>query len=446
MGGGVGLVRLREKIAVFWFRRDLRLTDNHGLFQALVSGYQVLPIFIFDRHGLDALRDQSDRHVTLLHQCLTHLQEDLVALGSSLWSYYGTVVEAFEALQYDYEIKAIYCNREYEPYSEERDRRIENLFAEAGTPFLHFKDQCVFDRSEIVSPGGEPSTLFSQYKRKWLSYFNESGCPAYVGDTDAFISISQPYPLVALEEMGFKKWISACPISPVEASKPGQPTGASVQLRFGLQSIREILRQMGSTNKDRLTPLIWHDFYTQILYHHPWMVDRPYHGEFERISWRENPEDFHRWRTGLTGVPIVDAGMRELEQTGLMHHQVRLVAASFLCKHLLIDWRKGEAYFAEKLLDFDLAANNGNWQWVAGTGCEAFPYFRTFNPWLVAQKFDPEMNYTKKWIPDLLEPTYPAPMIDHDFARKRALLAYRTGLGEIEKRDEPEPGLFPETQ
>ncbi len=445
-------------IAVFWFRRDLRLEDNHGLFQALSNNPRVLPIFIFDRNILDVLRDQQDKRVAFIYRHIQELHQRLAEMGASLWTFYGAPLEAFETLCRDFEITAVYANHDYEPYARERDGAVREFLHTHSIELHTYKDQCIFEKEEILNNSGRPYTVFTPYKRKWLSSLEDWQLASFATETHyPSLLKTSPFPLVALEEMGFKDPGFEFPSpQPDEAALadyhltrdlPGLDTTSrlGVHLRFGTLSIRRLCRLARDLNDTWLSELIWREFFMQILFHFPRVVDAPFRPDYDRIQWRNDSNEFERWRQGRTGYPIVDAGMRQLNQTGFMHNRVRMITASFLCKHLLIDWRWGEAYFAAKLLDYDLSANNGNWQWAAGTGCDAAPYFRVFNPWTQAQKFDKDMTYIKQWVPELLQPDYPSPMVDHGFARKRALAAYKAALENKETPPhEPEAPLFPD--
>jgi len=446
---------MKERIVVFWFRRDLRLEDNHGFYEALTSGRKVLPIFVFDRNILDDLRDQHDRRVSFIHRRIRDLRERLIELGSCFFTHYGTPEEAFRELMDVYDLEAVYTNTDYEPYAIERDRAVESLLDGANIAFHSYRDQVIFERDQVLTTTGKPYTVFTPYKRRWLSYLTEEHLLPYPAEEhlDALVR-TRPMDLVDLEEMGFKDDGTRFPELEIDSDVLGKygdqrdypaVAGTSrlgIHLRFGTLSVRETVRRAREIDATWLSQLIWRDFYMQILYNYPHVVDGPFRKEYAHIPWRNDSDEFARWQTGRTGYPIVDAGMRELEETGYMHNRVRMITASFLCKHLLIDWRWGEKHFAERLLDFDLAANNGNWQWAAGTGCDAAPYFRVFNPWTQAEKLDPEMTYIKRWVPEISSIDYPKPMVDHSFARKRALETYKQGLGEIEKREDEQGDLF----
>ncbi|MCS7018238.1 MAG: deoxyribodipyrimidine photo-lyase [Cytophagales bacterium] len=434
----------KSNIAIFWYRRDLRLEDNAGLFYALQSGLPVLPLFIFDRHILDALEDRCDKRVAFIHQQVMHLSEQLRQMGSTLLVHYGKPEEVWQEILRTYEVKAVFANRDYEPYAKERDAKVAKLLAAANIPFYDYKDQCIFDRDEILKDDGTPYTVFTPYSRKWKKLLTNTHVAMYdtVSLFHHFLK-TEPLPVPTLADMDFIPIQVAFPPKEV-ADQVLQQYGAkrdfpaiagtsrlSVHLRFGTVSIRALARRGLALSEAWLNELIWRDFYMMILHHFPHVATSAFKPAYERICWRNNEQEFEAWCNGKTGYPIVDAGMRELNQTGFMHNRVRMITASFLTKHLLIDWRWGEAYFAKKLLDFDLAANNGGWQWAAGSGCDAAPYFRIFNPTLQTQKFDPNLQYVRQWVPEIGSPSY-QPIVQHEFARQRAIKAYRAALNEDE--------------
>jgi len=430
------------KIALFWFRRDLRLDDNHALYRALADHTRVVALFIFDRNILDGLADRGDRRLVFIHRRIHELQQRIENCGGTLITRYGRPEAVFEKLASTYDLASVYANRDYEPYARERDAAVARMLAARGVPFHTFKDQCIFEKSEILNGQGKPYTVFTPYKKKWLASLTEFDlshfdCAAHAG---CFFSTHREQAPPSLEAMGFVDDPAPFPAAEIDEAVlaryhqtrdfPALQTTSllGLHLRFGTLSIRALVRSASAIDQTWLSQFIWRDFFMQILHHFPHVVAAPFHAAYEAVRWRDDDADFQRWCLGRTGFPIVDAGMRQLNQTGYMHNRVRMITASFLCKHLLIDWRKGERYFARKLLDFDLALNNGNWQWAAGTGCDAAPYFRVFNPWTQARKFDPDGGYIRRWIPEIGTPAYPEPMVDHKLARERALEAYKTAL------------------
>lgn len=429
-----------NKISVFWFRRDLRLEDNHGLFRALEGNYPVLPLFIFDRNILDALTDKRDKRVNFIHDVLGRLNEQLIARGSSLFIVHDTPVEAFKKLNEQFDVKQVFTNHDYEPYATERDRLVSEFLRTRNVPFQTFKDQVIFERNEIVKADSTPYTIFTPYSKQWKEKYKNQKTISYHSDkiTDNLLK-TKPYPFPTIEEIGFQKndprirppQIDRKLISAYDKNRDipslNGTTRLSVHLRFGTISIRKLARIASELNDEWLNELIWREFFMMILFHFPYVVTKSFKAGFDHIPWRNNEKEFQAWCKGQTGYPIVDAGMRELNKTGFMHNRVRMIVASFLTKDLLVDWRWGEAYFAEKLLDYDLSSNNGNWQWAAGSGCDAAPYFRIFNPIQQTKRFDPKLVYIKKWIPEF-ESYHIAPIVDHDFARKRALGVYKAAL------------------
>mgnify|MGYP000432074715 FL=1 len=427
-----------KKVSIFWFRRDLRLEDNHGLFQALSSDVPVLPLFIFDTHILDRLPTKRDARVEFIHRSLQHVQE---ALGGHLCVKHGNPEDVFRSLFQEWEVVKIYTNHDYERYGLERDTKIKAIAQENGIQFQSYKDQVVFEKDEVLSGAGTPYTVFTPYSRKWKALLQEMELPNYPSATLSNY-VADKFTIPSLSDIGFQSSGLVFPGQDVEdgliksyatdrdfPAKPGT-SRLSVHLRFGTVSIRSLVRRALGKSEVWLNELIWRDFYFNILHHFSHISEgHSFRKEYDRMNWRNNEEEFKAWCEGKTGYPIVDAGMRELNATGFMHNRVRMIVASFLVKHLLIDWRWGEAYFAEKLLDFDFAANNGGWQWAAGSGCDAAPYFRVFNPTLQTQKFDQSLAYIKKWVPELQELTYPAPIVNHEFARARVLEAYKVALG-----------------
>lgn len=434
-------MKLNEEISIFWFRRDLRLNDNAGLYHALKESKQVLPVFIFDITILEQLENKEDRRVEFILFALKEMQNQLEELGSSLLILHDTPLQAFEKLLSDYTIQAVYTNHDYEPYATKRDKSIQELLKKKSIELKTFKDQVIFEKNEVAKDDGLPYTIFTPYMRKWktrLTDFYLKPYPAKKYFSD-FLK-TKPFPFPTLKKLGFQSTGLDFKVPALDKKKisvydkqrdyPGIPgtTRLGVHLRFGTVSIRQLVTMAGELNETWLNELIWREFYMGILFHFPHVATGPFKKQYAHINWRNNEEEFKAWCEGQTGYPIVDAGMRELNATGFMHNRVRMITASFLTKHLLIDWRWGEAYFAEKLLDYDLAANNGGWQWAASSGCDAVPYFRIFNPAEQTKRFDPEHRYIKKWVPEFQELTYPAPIVEHKFARERVLAAYKKAL------------------
>lgn len=432
---------MKPSISIFWFRRDLRLYDNAGLYHALQGDNPVLPVFIFDRNILDELEDKADRRVEFIHLALQEIQQQLIKLGSSLNVQYGKPADIYRELLKEYDVKSVFTNHDYEPYARERDAAIDALLKKAGVVFQTYKDQVILEKDEVLKDDGKPYTVFTPYSRKWKAVLTDFHLKPYPNKKYFKNFYRQPeIKIPALKEMGFesaglsfpeKEWKGQVIRNYKEQRDIPSIEGTSrlsVHLRFGTISIRTLAAEAGVLNETFLNELIWRDFYHMILWHFPKVVGHAFKPEYDKIRWRNNEKEFMAWCEGKTGYPIVDAGMRELNATGFMHNRVRMTVASFLTKHLLIDWRWGEAYFAKKLLDFDLAANNGGWQWAAGSGCDAAPYFRVFNPYLQTQKFDPELKYVRKWVPEFEELTYPQPIVQHELARKRCLEAYSSAL------------------
>lgn len=424
-------------VSLFWLRRDLRLHDNAALSHALQGGHAVQAVFIFDKNILAELGDPQDRRVQFIHRQLQHLQKQLQHYSATLDVRYGKPVDIFQELLNDYEVKAVFANRDYEPYARERDAAIEEILSSRQIPFHTYKDQVVFEKDEIVKDDGRPYTVFTPYNRKWKSRLNDAAIQSYPAENffNSFYR-QKAKEIPALASMGFidsnetfptPEW-SANTIQQYKALRdfPAEEgtTRLSVHLRFGTLSIRQLVRETKELSESFLNELIWREFYQMILWHFPQVVSQSFKPEYDKITWRNNEAEFKAWYEGKTGYPIVDAGMRELNSTGFMHNRVRMIVASFLTKHLLVDWRWGEAYFASKLLDYDLASNNGGWQWAAGSGADAAPYFRIFNPSIQTKKFDPQLKYIRKWVPEFDTPVYPHPIVDHQLARERCLQAY----------------------
>jgi deoxyribodipyrimidine photo-lyase len=437
-------------LAIFWFRRDLRLEDNAGLYHALKSGLKVLPIFIFDKHILDELSDKQDRRVVFIHQAISDLQKELQKLQSTLVVRYGSPADIFQELLAQHDIKAVYTNHDYEPYAQERDQTVGELLQARGISFHTYKDQCIFEKDEVLTDAGKPYSVFTPYSKKWKAKLNDFYLKSYPTEKyfQNFASLPQE-PIPTLEQMGFvdmpdivfpDRQVRLDIVQRYHEKRdfPAQQgtTRLSVHLRFGTVSIRALAQQARQHNETWLNELIWRDFYMMILWQFPQVgKGKAFKEKYDTIEWRQDKTQFEAWCAGQTGYPIVDAGMRELNATGFMHNRVRMVVASFLTKHLLIDWRWGEAYFAQKLLDFDLSANNGGWQWASGSGCDAAPYFRIFNPASQTAKFDSKGEYIRKWVPEINGFGYPKPIVEHSFARNRALATYKKALGNEEQAE-----------
>lgn len=433
----------RPNLTLHWFRRDLRLQDNHGLYRALKEHGNVLPVFIFDTDILERLEDPSDRRVDHIHRTLSALKSELEKHGSNLLVLHGKPVDVWQKLCERFTISAVTTNRDHEPYGQERDASVEGLLRERGIAFSTFKDISLFERDEVMKDDGGPYTVFTPYSRKWKALFKPEMARAFPSEAHLDrLWKSSPLPMPTLEQIGFLPTDVEVPPMVVNAELlknyaqtrdlPGVAgtSRMSVHLRFGTISPRALVRAALDTSEVFLNELIWREFFMQVLYHFPRVEHQAFKQAYDQIEWRNNEIEFAAWCEGRTGYPLVDAGMRELAATGLMHNRVRMVTASFLTKHLLIDWRWGEAWFAAKLLDFELSSNNGNWQWAAGSGCDAAPWFRIFNPTLQLERFDPRLTYVKQHLPEYGTTNYAAPIVVHKTARERAIRAYKAGLTE----------------
>jgi len=432
-------------INIFWFRRDLRLEDNAGLYHALKSRLPVVPIFIFDTDILSQLENASDRRVQFIYAAIMKIGEELQKNGSAIEILYGKPIDIFKDLLKKYSVRSVFTNHDYESYAQERDMHIKEYLELNNIPFLSFKDQVIFEKDEVIKDDETPYTVFTPYSRRWKSKLNDFYLKPYPSKilVEHFFKQS-PLPYPSMTDIGFKenndlfpsKELDVCLIKQYGELRnfPGV-SGTSkmgVHLRFGTISIRQLAKHTRHLSVVYLNELIWRDFYHAILYHFPEVGKGfSFKPAYDNIEWRRDEGEFEKWCIGQTGYPIVDAGMRELNATGFMHNRVRMITASFLCKHLLIDWRLGESYFAGKLLDYDLASNNGGWQWASGSGCDSAPYFRIFNPSLQTKKFDAQLDYIKKWVPEFQEFTYPKPIVEHEFARRRCLEVYTKGLNQI---------------
>lgn len=422
------------KLSIHWFRRDLRLEDNHALSLALDSGQEVLPIFIFDSHIIEDL-PKDDARLSFLHAQLEKLKSQIKDLGGDLLILQGTPEDIWDELGKTYPIGDIFVNEDYEPYALDRDHVIKAWAEKQDIRFHLVKDHVVFAKDEVMKDDGKPYTVFTPYKNKYRSLLTAEHLPKYEAKGSWHKHQSH---MPSLADLGFEQSsinlpevrLDTIPTYNKTRNYPAQTgtTHLGPHLRFGTVSVRALFRKFFNQNDTFINELIWREFFIQILFHFPHVVHQSFRIKYDNIPWRNEPEEFERWCQGKTGYPMVDAGMRELNATGYMHNRVRMVVASFLCKHLLIDWRWGEGYFAVKLLDYELASNNGNWQWAAGTGCDAAPYFRVFNPYSQQARFDPKEEYIRKWIPEIDTEDYPAPMVDHPFARQRALDTYKDAL------------------
>lgn len=425
-----------SKINIFWFRRDLRLEDNAALFHSLKPDLKVLPIFIFDKEILDQLSDKSDRRVDYIHQALTEINDELKDYKTTLKTFYGNPLEVFKQLAEDFEIGTVFCNRDYEHQAIKRDDEVADFLNKNNIQFSDFKDQVIFEKDDVLKSDNTPYTVFTPYSKKWKESFNASKIEKFDGDFKNFLPRSHEN-IISLKEIGFEK-------TDFEFKKPtlekkiiysydkhrdfpalDHTTRLGIALRFGTISVRKCVEFAIKHNETWLNELIWREFFMQILFHFPYVVKGCFKKKYENIEWRNDEKEFKLWCEGKTGYPIVDAGMRQLNETGFMHNRVRMITASFLTKHLLVDWRWGEAYFAEKLLDYELSSNNGNWQWAAGCGCDAAPYFRVFSPDAQTQKFDKDSKYINQWLPRNYDIQ---PMVEHKSARERALATYKKGL------------------
>ncbi|MDA9907796.1 DNA photolyase family protein [Flavobacteriaceae bacterium] len=422
------------KISIFWYRRDLRLEDNTGLFKALNENENILPIFIFDDSILDEL-PEDDARVNFIYESLSKINKQLNNHSASLQIFKGQIDEVWEKLVTTFDIQKVYSNKDYEPYAIKRDQKIKEFLNSKGIEMKTFKDQVIFEEDEVVKADGKPYTVFTPYKRKWLEKFTKVNLNLIV-NFDNFYKKIIDFP--SLNQLGLKnspikvKNYSLKNVSTYSETRnfPNLDSTSylSPHLRFGTISVRQIITELKNKSETFLSELIWREFFMQIIFHFPHVVTKNFRPKYDGIQWINNKEDYDNWCQGKTGYPLVDAGMRQLNETGYMHNRVRMVTAGFLCKHLLIDWRYGEAYFAKKLLDYELSSNNGNWQWAAGTGCDAAPYFRIFNPIEQLKKFDKTLTYTKKWVKDFDTLEYPKPIVDHKYARNRALEAYKKGI------------------
>ncbi|HQV52426.1 MAG: deoxyribodipyrimidine photo-lyase [Flavobacteriales bacterium] len=429
---------------IFWFRRDLRLNDNHGLFRALRDGGNVQPLFIFDTNILEKLEDRNDRRLSFLYDNVCSLDDQLRAHGASLMMLHGDPLQVFKKLIQDHAIAGVYANHDHEPYALTRDRNINDLFIANGHVFRTYKDQTIFERDEVLKEDGTPYTVFTPYAKRWRARMAIDGVASYnsEGELGGLLKDSRNE-RITLKQLGFEYApYEVAPLEPAPALLKAYAddrntpsiagtTRIGVHLRFGTVSVRGMVRLARANSETWLNELIWREFFMQILWHFPHVERNAFRKAYDAIAWRDDEKGFAAWCEGRTGYPLVDAGMRELRATGFMHNRVRMVVASFLCKHLLIDWRLGEAWFARWLMDYELSSNNGNWQWAAGSGCDAAPYFRVFNPTLQLERFDPKMKYVLKWAPEYGELKLPEQIVEHNAARERAIAVYKTALNKV---------------
>ena len=431
---------MKENFSVFWFRRDLRLDDNLGLNAALSSGLKVIPIFIFDTEIINKL-EKNDLRIKMIHAALVKLNDAMLGNRCNVGMYLGNPKAVFESLLKKYKIKSVYTNRDYEPYALERDKSIKSFLEKKNVTYKSFKDQVIFEKDEVVKDDGNPYKVYTPYSRKWIETLNARGFETCKSETKLNSLASLELPHLTLKEIGFdeKKFdiplfnIDFKTIEKYEETRNfpylNSTSRIGAHLRFGFVSIRKLVEKaIKNSNKTYLKELIWREFFMQILWHFPYTQEKSFKPKYDRIKWLNNDKEFKKWCEGNTGYPLVDAGMRELNQTGFMHNRVRMLVGSFLCKHLLIDWRWGEKYFAKKLLDYEMSSNVGNWQWVAGCGVDASPYFRIFNPKEQIKKFDKDFKYIKKWVPEFQSSLYPKEIIDHKFARNRCLETFKAAV------------------
>lgn len=438
---------MKKQVSIFWFRRDLRYEDNTALYESLNSGLPVLPIFIFDIDILNKLSDSQDRRVTFIYDALSELKRSFEQLGSSLLILNGKPSEIFEKLLDDYSVRYVFANRDYEGYAQKRDGELSKYLSAKGVELKLYKDQVIFEEREVVKSDHSPYTVFTPYSKAWKTRLINYPITCYKSE-EYLINLykTPPFPTPELSSIGFKRYGSLYnkPYLDIQLIRNYHNTrdypwmdgtsGMGIYLRFGLVSIRYLVSVALVNNEVWLNELIWREFFMMIISNFPYVENGSFKREYDHIQWLNNKSDFERWCNGETGYPIVDAGMRELYQTGNMHNRVRMIVASFLTKHLLIDWRLGEAWFASKLNDYDLSANNGNWQWAAGSGCDAAPWFRIFNPYEQSRKFDPDSIYINKWLNNKNSQNYPQPIVKHEYARIRALSVYKNSLSEYKIR------------
>ena len=434
----------KPEVSVMWFRRDLRLEDNAALYYALKNGSEVVPVFVFDKNILDDLEEKKDRRVEFIYNALQDMQTILKKHKSSLEVYYGTPEDAYKKLLSKYTIKTVFANEDFEQYAIDRDNTIHALLQKHNSELKLYKDQVIFSKNEITKKNKELYSVFTPYSKLWLATVNEFYLKTY--PTEKYFKHffkQKDAALPTLKSMGFEATNEPFPSKEFDEERIGHydktrdtpsvegTSRLGVHLRFGTISIRKLVSFAKQNNAIYLKELIWREFYQMILWQSENVrKERAFKPKFDNITWRNNQTEFQRWCEGKTGYPMVDAGMRQLNAIGFMHNRVRMITASFLSKHLLIDWRWGEAYFAKKLLDYDYANNNGGWQWSAGTGADPSPYFRVFNPEAQRKKFDKNFDYIRQWVPEYKSPDY-KPMIDHKTTRQRALQVYRAAVKRV---------------
>ena len=430
------MMKNNSAVSVFWFRRDLRLTDNIALYHALNDTHPTLPLFIFDE-SITSKLPKNDPRINFIYETLEVLSESLSQYNSSILIKKGNVLEIWESLLDEFNIQSVYFNEDFEPSAIQRDNLVLTLFEKEKITLHLYKDQVVFAKDEVLKNDNTPYSVFTPFKKRWLMRLADNPIETQPLNMNLKKMIPAHFPFPKLSDIGFSK--STIKVRPYNINQLdnynktrdypalNQTSDLAPHLRFGTVSIREVLRKT-MHHEVFVSELIWREFYMQILYHYPDVVTHNFKRKYDGIRWRNNHEEFELWKNGLTGYPMVDAGMRELKETGYMHNRVRMITAGFLCKHLLIDWKWGEAYFASQLLDYELSSNNGNWQWAAGTGCDSAPYFRIFNPTEQVKKFDSEKQYIQKWVPEINSLDYPMPIVEHKFARERALITYKEGL------------------
>ena len=431
---------MQENFSVFWFRRDLRLDDNLGLNAALSSGLKVIPIFIFDTEIINKL-EKNDLRIKMIHAALGKLNDAMLGNRCNVGMYLGNPKAVFESLLKKFKIKSVYANHDYEPYATERDKSIKSFLEKKNVTYKSFKDQIIFEKDEVVKDDGNPYKVYTPYSRKWIEKLKSTGLETCKSETKLNSLAKIELPKLSLKEIGFDEKEFGIPLFNIDSEKIekyeetrnfpylNSTSRIGAHLRFGFVSIRKLVEKaLKNSNKTYLKELIWREFFMQILWHFPYTQEKSFKPKYDSIKWLNNDEEFKKWCEGNTGYPLVDAGMRELNQTGFMHNRVRMLVGSFLCKHLLIDWRWGEKYFAKKLLDYEMSSNVGNWQWVAGCGVDASPYFRIFNPKEQIKKFDKDFKYIKKWVPEFQSSLYPNEIIDHKFARNRCLETFKAAV------------------